>query len=60
MNANKDDEEKSWYDKLRPIALLASIGLVAIGVSAAMFDIALDQVIEQMRSDVKQKEEDDT
>jgi len=47
------ERKKSLYDKLRPYGLILSIGLLAFGVAAAAFDLALDQVIEAYRRDRK-------
>ena len=42
------------YDAIRPWAIAFSIGLLAIGVTAAALDIAGDQLIEAYRRDRKQ------
>ncbi|MBI4225999.1 hypothetical protein HY612_02695 [Candidatus Roizmanbacteria bacterium] len=54
-----NEQGKSWYDNLRPWAIGASIGLLAIGVAAAAFDLALDPVIEYYRNEWKKKAKQD-
>ncbi|OGK17059.1 hypothetical protein A2774_01370 [Candidatus Roizmanbacteria bacterium RIFCSPHIGHO2_01_FULL_39_12c] len=47
------ETKKLFYDRLRPWFLAASIALLAYGVGAAAFDLAVDQVIEAYRRDSK-------